>query len=150
MLARLPAQVSKLVPRLPALPGRSPDGPSFRPVSVLSPLNSALTKISRFSTKTAALTPLDSVLTDTPSRNPFVIRSYKKHRGVGVFRPRFSRATGHESQVTSFHSLAASLSSLCPLFDTRSLSFQSFAASFLKMPGVGASRRPLRDTRGGG
>src|SRR6266851_5561935 len=55
-----------------------------------------------------------------------------------------------QSQASSSQELAASLSSLCPLFCAPSVCFQSFAASFPKMPGVGASRMPLRDTRGGG
>ena len=135
MVARRPAQISKLAPRLPAVPSRSS---SFRPVNVLSPLDSAPTKIVCLSTKADALTASDSVLTDIPSGNPFVIRCYENTGAGGMFRLRCSRA-GHESQVTSFHSLAASLSSLCALFCTRSLSFQWFAASFPKTPGWGVS-----------
>jgi hypothetical protein len=47
--------------------------------------------------------------------------------------------------------IAASCTSLGPLFRPPALCFQSFPASFPKTPGVGwASRMPLRDTRGGG
>jgi hypothetical protein len=40
-------------------------------------------------------------------------------------------------QIPSFQELAASFPSLCPLLRTRSLCFQSFAASFRKTPGGG-------------
>jgi hypothetical protein len=69
---------------------------------------------------------------------PLSFHIYTKPPGVwGLFLSGCSRVTGHRSQVTSFHLLAASLWSLCALFRTRSLCFQELAASFPKMPGVG-------------
>jgi hypothetical protein len=53
------------------------------------------------------------------------------------------------SQLFCPQPLAASLFALCAFFRTRSLCFQSIAASFAKYPGVWVSRKLLRDTRGG-
>jgi len=53
-------------------------------------------------------------------------------------------------QLFCLHQLAASLRSLFTLFSVRFLCFQSFAASFPKIPGVWLSRTVLRDTRVGG
>jgi hypothetical protein len=66
----------------------------------------------------------------------------------GPRRSLFSRVTGHESQVTCFHQLAASLSS-----PKKSTPLQSSKSSlFFGNAGVwgGASRTLLRDTRGMG
>src|SRR6266851_4581419 len=49
----------------------------------LTPLVSALTSFPSFSQKIAFLTLLESALTDTPSCNPFRIRSYKNTGGWG-------------------------------------------------------------------
>src|SRR6266851_6592942 len=49
----------------------------------LTPLVSALTSFPSFSQKIAFLTLLESALTDTPSSNPFRIRSYKNSGGWG-------------------------------------------------------------------
>jgi hypothetical protein len=47
-------------------------------------------------------------ITDPSFRNPFVFSSIQNPWGVAVFLPGCSRVTGHESQVTSFHLVAAS------------------------------------------
>jgi hypothetical protein len=78
---------------------------------------------------------------------PFVSHPYKTPGVWGLFPFGFSRITGHESQVTPFHQLAASLAS-----PKKSTPLQSSKSSlFSGNTGVGwVSRTQLRDTRGEG
>src|SRR5882762_1194678 len=100
--------------------------------SLLSPATPCVSTTLRF------CRPFVFILLQIPfPATPFLSHPYKTPGGVGVFLPGCSRITGHESQVTSFHLLAASLSSLCALFCSRSLFFQELAASFAKTPGWG-------------
>jgi hypothetical protein len=78
-------------------------------------------------------------LTNPFFRNSPVFTFIQNPGGVEVFLSGWSRVTGHESQVTSFHLLAASLASLCALSCTRFLYFQQLAASFRKTPGWGVA-----------
>src|SRR5260370_42404589 len=50
-------------------------------------------------------------------------------------------------QIPCSQKLAASLSSLCPLFRAPFLCFQELAASFCKTPGVGGSLQPFSAAR---
>jgi hypothetical protein len=80
-------------------------------------------------------------LTDPSFRNPFVFSSIQNPPGVW----RYFCLAVHESQVTSFHLVAASLSPLCVLFRTPFLCFQPFAASFAKTPGWEVGRTMLAE-----
>jgi hypothetical protein len=82
-------------------------------------------------------------LTNRFSRKPFIFTSIQIHRGI-TLRPSYSRLIrlcGSLSlwQISCSQQLAASYTSLCALFRTPILCFQSFAASFPKTPGVGGT-----------
>jgi len=72
-----------------------------------------------------------------PSQYQQLPHSSRHHGGVSVQLQILSVLSVPLWQIHSFHSLGASLSSLCALFRPRFLCFQSFAASFPKIPGVG-------------
>ena len=126
MVAPVPAQISKLRTRLPAA--------ARRRSSPLLTTHDAL--------HTVFLSPLCfHTLTNPFSCNPFLFTSIQNPRGCGVKNPKLSTAFSVRSmplwQIHLFQGLAASLASLCTLFRTRFLYFQSLAASFRKIPGVG-------------
>ncbi len=126
MVAPVPAQISKLRTRLPAA--------ARRRSSPLLTTHNAL--------HTVFLSPLCfHTLTNPFSCNPFLFTSIQHPPGCGLRNPKLSTDFSVRSvplwQIHLFQELAASLSSLCTLFRTRFLCFQSFAASFPKTPGVG-------------
>src|SRR5258708_18422838 len=131
MAARAPAQISSLRPRLhdTARRRRPPTTHHSLPTLLLSPL--------------CFHTPLPRSARGTNpfSRNPFLFTSIQNPRGCGLRNPKLSTAFSVRSvplwQIHLFQELAASLASLCTLFRTRFLCFQSLAASFSKTPGVG-------------
>ena len=90
-------------------------------------------------------------LTNCFSRNPFIFTSIQIPRGCGGQEPKaphgFLCASVPLWQIHLFQELAASLSSLCALFCTRLLCFQSFAASFPNPPGVGVSQHFCAELR---
>ena len=61
---------------------------------------------------------------------------------VRLFTSPTSRTAGHERQVTPFHLLAASFALFTPFSALASFCFQSFAASFHRIPGVGVPVGP--------
>jgi hypothetical protein len=85
------------------------------------------------------------ILTNPFSRNSFTFTSIQTPGGVGRFSPlylatRLPRSSrGHSPLATSplLSSTCRLLRSLCPLFRTPVLCFQSLAASFCKIPGWG-------------
>jgi hypothetical protein len=77
-------------------------------------------------------------ITDPSFRNPFVFSSIQNHGGVGVQTFNFHLgASVPRWQIPCSQQFAASFTSLCALFRTPFLCFQSFAASFAKKPGWG-------------
>jgi hypothetical protein len=75
-----------------------------------------------------------------PSQYQQLPHSSCHHGGVPVQLQIVSVLSVPLWQIHSFHRLGASLSSLCALFRTCFLCFQSFAASFQKTPGVGVPK----------
>ncbi len=76
--------------------------------------------------------------------SPFFSHPYKT---PGVWGPRVFLAAHHTTLSLCFHSLAASLISLCALFPLPILYFQQLAASFAKTPGWGGTpAHPRRDS----
>src|SRR5229473_365220 len=132
MVAPVPAQISKLCPRLHDAARRR-----FLPLPT-----------THHSLPTLLLSPLCfHTLTNQFSCNPFLFTSIQNPRGCGAKKPKLSTAFSVRSvplwQIHLFQELAASLSSLCTLFRTRFLCFQSLAASFSKTPGWGGVPRLL-------
>ena len=139
----------------------SPFRPSFFPSPVCFRAPRSYSLLTHYSLPTTHY-PLSPalcfhILTNPFSRNSFTFTSIQTPGGVGGFSvlylatrlPRSSR--GHSPLAISplLSSTCRLLRSLCPLFRTPVLCFQSLAASFCKTPGVGVSRMLLRDTRGG-
>ena len=71
------------------------------------------------------------------SRSQQLAHTSCRHGGVPLQLQILSVSSLPPWQIPCSQQLAASLSSLCALFHTRSLCFQSFAASFDKTPGWG-------------
>jgi hypothetical protein len=116
MVASVPTQISKLPPRLHVA-----------------------------STRTKQLPPSSPSYAPRNARIPSALNSFRilpVTTGVYLETVPNDRLSGSQTyQLFCLHRLAASLPSLSTLFCTRSLCFQSFAASFPKTPGWGV---PLR------
>jgi hypothetical protein len=131
MVAPVPTQVSKLPRRIHVASTRTkqlpPSSPSYAPRYAL--IASALNSLRILPVTTGVY--LETVPSDRPSGS-------QTHK------------------LFCLHRLAASLPSLSTLFCTRSLCFQSFAASFPKTPGWGVPlrralhRQPQRTRNGNG
>jgi hypothetical protein len=118
MVAPVPAQISKLLPRLPVAALRRPL-PTLPTAHYLLPV-----------------TPFCAFCLPRASRGAPV-------SATSVLR--FSPSSSAQArQLSCLHRFAASLSSLCALSCTRFLCFQQLAASFHKTPGWGVPRFPLR------
>ena len=71
MVARFPAQISKLRPRLPATGRHSTSDLTFQPADALSPFDSALLpRAEARGAHSVALSPLDSALTESAPASP--------------------------------------------------------------------------------
>jgi hypothetical protein len=117
MVASVPAEISKLLPRLPAAALRRPLPPPATHYPVPSTLLCALC--------------LPRASRGAPVSATSVLR--------------FSPSSGTQArQLSCLHRFAASLSSLCALFCIRFLYFQQLAASFHKTPGWGVPRFPFQ------
>jgi hypothetical protein len=85
--------------------------------------------------------PLFATLTYSLSRKSFPCHSYANTRGVGSsrykFLLRFPPVTGHESQVTSYHALARSLSLFALFSAPRSFVFNRLRTLLQKHRGWG-------------
>ena len=163
MVVPVPAQISKLRPRLTVLPAAvrrrrlltvhyslpTLFSPGFKHSTPLLPITSL--QLQQFHEITHSFVQRRSAI--PPIFNGFRTLSI----ATGVYPPptflsgprRFS-ASVPRWQIPCSQKLAASLSSLCALFGTRSLCFQPLAASFAKTPGWGYPGMQARDTRGGG
>ena len=127
----------------------SPFGPSFSPqLSVYSQSFSPCSQSRRPPRQLCCLPAFhESRVTNHKPRpaKPLYLPHLRKKTGVrGCFDLQtFRRSdlqTGHDSQVTSFHTTARSLNALAALFATPILCFQQLTRSFAKTPGVGVSR----------
>ena len=152
MVGPVPAQISKLPPRLPAAALRRQlltthhSLPTFFPFNRSTPLL-PITSLQpqqfhaithSFAQRSAAIPP---VLND--------FRTLSIATGVCLKKP--SRRQTFKlplCQLFCLQKLGASLSSLCAFFCTRFLCFQSFAASFPKTPGVGGIDASSQRQRG--
>jgi len=146
MVVPVPAQISKLRPRLPAsrlpLPTRVfGTRPPLTPLPLITSIQPqyfhAITH--SFAQRRAAIPPnINSFRTLPVATEVYPLRplcSALRALCVALFPPSSAQAR----QLVCLHRLGASLSSLCALFCIRFLCFQSFAASFPKTPGVGVS-----------
>jgi hypothetical protein len=138
MVAPVPAQISKLASRPPAahLPLRTPPftmRPPLTPLLLITYIQPPY-----FQAITHSFAQRQSTI--PPNINSF--RTLPVATGVHPVQLQIlSVLSVPQWQIHFFHSLGASLPSLCDLFCTRFSCFQSFAASFPKTPGVGV---PLR------
>ena len=173
MVAPVPAQISNLRPHLPVRARRSslplltahhqlPTLLLLRSQRSLRCAFSRLRAINPFASYHIPATPAVSydyaLFCATARRHPsyfqWLPHSFDRHGGVPpptfLSGPRRFSASVPRWQIPCSQKLAASLSSLCALFGTRSLCFQPLAASFAKTPGWGYPGMQARDTRGGG
>ncbi len=87
MVARFPAQISKLPPRLPAAGPRSTSDLTFQPADALSAFDSALLPLAEArGAHSVALSPLDSALTDC-------CLSYKQNAAVSPLESALTNAS---------------------------------------------------------
>src|SRR5712692_8634648 len=133
MVARFPAQISKLPARLPAAGRRSTSDLTFQPADALSAFDSALLpRAEARGAHSVALSPLDSALTDC-------CLSYKQNAAVSPLESALTNAS-HLLDSTCFETAC---------FDTLAQTSPAspLESALTKTPGVGValpSRRPLR------
>src|SRR5258708_40165652 len=88
MVARFPAQISKLRPRLPATGRHSTSDLTFQPADALSPFDSALLPRAEASgAHSVAPSPLDSALTESAPASPLECALTKTPGVGGVLLP---------------------------------------------------------------
>jgi len=134
MVARVPAQIPKFHPRLPSARLSLPT----RAFGIRPPLTPLLFITSIQPQYFHAITHSFAQRQSTIPPNINSFRTLPVTTGVLPVQLQIVSVLSVPLwQIHSFHRLGASLSSLCALFRTCFLCFQSFAASFPKIPGVG-------------